>query len=273
VALWYWTSGNLNDHHSTLDLLGLFGDRFEFAKWTTCDAHVSENAVFLSNKISRCPKLHDLKSQEGQYEGYSRWKGQTCPLSNTRSWSYSATVRSRWATNSEIMTVDQNITRNSEKWDTLVMRREFVNSWRIVVWIFASVEKSMLLVASSRIMMELRRRRARASAISCLWPCEKFDPPGDTLLSRVIWVFVSTSVGATDTDSVVSSRSMEEDSRSWVFSVSVIRWTRRRTSKHSASVCSPVPSRSLGWFRYDEVLYRPNGSRFSLIVPENKVAS
>jgi len=66
----------------------------------------------------------------------------------------------------------------------------------------------MLLVASSKTMMELRRKRARANAISCLWPCEKLAPPADTFVSSVIVILVSTSVAAMDEESTVCSRSV-----------------------------------------------------------------
>lgn len=52
----------------------------------------------------------------------------------------------------------------------------------------------MLLVASSSTIIELRRNSARAIAINCRWPCEKFDPPGDTWVSSVTSVLDSTSV-------------------------------------------------------------------------------
>lgn len=52
----------------------------------------------------------------------------------------------------------------------------------------------MLLVASSNTIIELRRKSARAIAINCRWPCEKFDPPGDTWVSSVTSVLDSTSV-------------------------------------------------------------------------------
>ena len=80
------------------------------------------------------------------------------------------------------------------------MRSEFVNSSRIVCWIFLSVAKSMLDVASSRMITELCRNNARAIAISCLWPCEKFVPPADTCVSRVTVVLASTSVMMDDAE-------------------------------------------------------------------------
>ena len=136
-----------------------------------------------------------------------------------------------------------------------VNNSESVNSWRIVAWILESVVKSMLLVASSNTIIELRRRRARAIAISCLWPCEKFVPPGDTFVSSVMELFNSTSVVATDKASesnVSSSPSIEGglegfreeealcslDVRCDAWALSEIKCTRCRTSKHSASSCS-----------------------------------
>ena len=86
-----------------------------------------------------------------------------------------------------------------------VNKSESVNSWRIVAWILESVAKSMLLVASSNTIIELRPRRARAIAISCLWPCEKFVPPGDIFVSSVMELFESKSIVATDTASNASS--------------------------------------------------------------------
>ncbi len=129
-----------------------------------------------------------------------------------------------------------------------------LNSSRIAVWIFASVAKSMLLVASSSTMIALRRSSARAIAMSCRWPCEKFVPPADTLVSRLTVVFASMSVvdvPAVDAASVVSARSTfvidgaREVARD---ELALARWrcvgcpvimcTRRRTSRHSASSCS-----------------------------------
>jgi hypothetical protein len=49
-----------------------------------------------------------------------------------------------------------------------VNNRESPNSSLIVCWILASVVKSILEVASSRMIMELRRSSARANAINCL---------------------------------------------------------------------------------------------------------
>jgi len=128
----------------------------------------------------------------------------------------------------------------------------------MVAWILESVAKSMLLVASSKTIIELRRSRARAMAISCLWPCEKFVPPGDTFVSSVIELFVeSTSVVATDkASSVSSSMSIDEgregfreeaalcslDVRCDAWALSEIKCTRCKTSKHSASSCSPEPN-------------------------------
>ncbi len=63
----------------------------------------------------------------------------------------------------------------------------------------------MLLVASSRTMIELRRSNALAMAISCLCPWEKLVPPGETFVSKDTVVFASTSVDVADTESVVSS--------------------------------------------------------------------
>ena len=99
---------------------------------------------------------------------------------------------------------------------------------------------------------------ARAIAMSCRWPCEKFVPPADTLVSRLTVVFASMSivdVPAVNAASVVSVRSMfvmdgaREVARDelalarWeVCGLSVIMCTRRRTSRHSASSCS-----SEGW--------------------------
>ena len=108
-------------------------------------------------------------------------------------------------------------------------------------------------------MMELRRRRARAKAISCLWPWEKLAPPADTLVSSVIMILVSTSVAGMDEESTVSSRSLVwtdggrdavrlgDDAVLWSWGMccdscvlGVMIWTRDRTSRHSLSVCSPT---------------------------------
>ena len=167
-----------------------------------------------------------------------------------------------------------------------VNKSESVNSWRIVVWILESVAKSMLLVASSNTIIELRRRRARAIAISCLWPWEKFVPPGDTFVSSVMELFESTSVVATDKASDTSSWSSIEgglegfreeealcslDVRCDPCALSEIRCTRCRTSKHSASSCSAGTNmRYCNWAR---ISYTPKGSRLSRRVPENNVAS
>jgi len=139
----------------------------------------------------------------------------------------------------------------------------------MVAWILESVAKSMLLVASSKTIIELRRSKARAMAISCLCPCEKFVPPGDTFVSSVIELFVeSTSVVTTDKVSSVSSwMSIDEgregfreeaalcslDVRCDVWALSEIKCTLCRTSKHSASSCSPEPNMS---FRNCEHKYR-----------------
>lgn len=88
-----------------------------------------------------------------------------------------------------------------------VRSNELLNSSRIVACIFASVAKSMLLVASSSTMIELRRRRARAIAISCLWPCEKLVPPAETFVSNEIVVLRSMSVVVVEIESAVSSLS------------------------------------------------------------------
>lgn len=130
-----------------------------------------------------------------------------------------------------------------------VKRRELLNSSRMVAWIFASVAKSMLLVASSSIIIELRRRRARAIAINCLWPCEKFVPPADTWVSREIEAFTSTVVVVVETESLLSFRSTvcresgSEVSAAWLAELdsglSTIKWTLWRTSRHSASLYSP----------------------------------
>lgn len=94
-----------------------------------------------------------------------------------------------------------------------VNSNELLNSSRMVAWIFASVAKSMLLVASSRTIIELRRSRARAMAISCLWPCEKLVPPADTLLSNETVVLGSISVVVVDIESAVSSCSYMDAAR------------------------------------------------------------
>ena len=75
-----------------------------------------------------------------------------------------------------------------------VNKSEPPNSSRIVAWIFWSVAKSILLVASSSTIIELRRKSARAIAINCRWPCEKFDPPGDTWVSSDTSGLASNSV-------------------------------------------------------------------------------
>jgi hypothetical protein len=83
-----------------------------------------------------------------------------------------------------------------------------LNSSRMVAWILASVAKSILLVASSRMMIELLRSSALAIAISCRWPCEKLDPPDDTFVEREMVVLASISVEV-ETESIVPSRSTE----------------------------------------------------------------
>lgn len=134
-----------------------------------------------------------------------------------------------------------------------VNNSESVNSWRMVAWILASVAKSMLLVASSNTMTELRRRRALAMAISCLCPWEKFVPPADTFVSSEMKLFGdSTSAIAVESLSNASSRSSEGyleetreeaalcslDVRCDAGTLSEIRCTLYKTSKHSSSSCS-----------------------------------
>ena len=140
----------------------------------------------------------------------------------------------------------------------------------------------MLLVASSKIMMELRRRRARAKAINCLWPWEKLVPPADTFVSSVMVVLVSTSVPAMDEESTLSSCSLvwTDGGRDAVRDegvLGVMIWTRERTSRHSLSVCSPTKNNGHLTQRYTSTcgayIYLPNGSRLSLKVPEKSVAS
>lgn len=89
--------------------------------------------------------------------------------------------------------------------DAPVSSNESRNSSRIVVWIFASVAKSMLLVASSMMIMGLRRSSARAIAISCFCPCEKLPPPADT------WVFrdISVVAGSVDTEPSVRVEALD----------------------------------------------------------------
>lgn len=67
----------------------------------------------------------------------------------------------------------------------------------------------MLLVASSSTMIELCLRSARAMETSCLWPCEKFAPPVETGMSRVMvtWGSISARVGEPVLDAPVSSLS------------------------------------------------------------------
>lgn len=55
-----------------------------------------------------------------------------------------------------------------------------LNSVLTVFWMTASVALSIDAVASSRIKMRLRRRRARPKQSSCLWPMLQFDPPSTT---------------------------------------------------------------------------------------------
>ena len=75
----------------------------------------------------------------------------------------------------------------TSSFDLLVNNKELWNSSLIVFCIFASVSKSMLLVASSRTITALWRRSARAIAMSCLWPALKFRPPALTSVSSVIF--------------------------------------------------------------------------------------
>jgi hypothetical protein len=58
----------------------------------------------------------------------------------------------------------------------------------------ASVEKSILLVASSSTIIELLLNKARAIAISCRCPWEKLVPPGETFVSKLIFALGSISV-------------------------------------------------------------------------------
>ena len=85
-----------------------------------------------------------------------------------------------------------------------VTNKESPNSSLIVAWILASVAKSMELVASSKTITELRRRRALAIAISWRCPCEKLLPPADTFVSSETVVFASTSVADVDAIETVS---------------------------------------------------------------------
>lgn len=160
--------------------------------------------------------------------------------------------------------------RRRSAWTELpVKSKDSVNSFRMVFWILASVAKSMLLVASSRIITELRRSSARAIAINCLWPWEKLFPAKEICVSKVTITLVSTSVvwggivssirrlitesGVEETcgDVVGCSREPAWDfTRLWG-----IIWTRYRASRHSSS------------------LYSLKGSRLSLRDPENRVAS
>ena len=71
----------------------------------------------------------------------------------------------------------------------------------------------MLLVASSIIMMDVRRRRARAKTICCLWPCEKLAPSTDTCVSSVMVILVSTSVAAMDDESPIISSVLTDEER------------------------------------------------------------
>ena len=151
------------------------------------------------------------------------------------------TVRSRWATNKSL--VNQIFRWKMQRVDTPVNKSESLNSSRIAVWILASVSKSMLLVASSKTMMELRRRRARAKAISCLWPWEKLVPPADTFVSSVMVTLVSTSVKAMEGEPSSRSLAWTDGGRDAVRDVAVLCvsiWTRVSTSRHSLSVCSPT---------------------------------
>ena len=129
----------------------------------------------------------------------------------------------------------------------LANSKESRNYLRIVVWIFASVAKSMLLVASSSIMILFRRRSARAIAISCRCPCEKFFPPADTWVSNETVVFASISVTEVAIEAAALSLSTPwidgaldatREFRWEVWPLSVSICTRRRTSTHSLSSCS-----------------------------------
>ena len=164
--------------------------------------------------------------------------------------------------------------------NALVISKESPNSSRIVAWILASVSKSMLLVASSKIIIDPRRRRALAKAINCLWPWEKFAPPADTAVSSVIWALLSvvTKVRIDEGESSCS-RSCVEGAREVAReeccdpnAIRLRRWTRYSTSRQSLSSCSSGIPRIRARSYMDEG-FLPNGSRFSRKDPENNVAS
>ncbi|KAJ7619564.1 hypothetical protein FB45DRAFT_871699 [Roridomyces roridus] len=135
-----------------------------------------------------------------------------------------------------------------------------------------SVAKSTLLVASSITTMLLRRKSARAMAINCLCPCEKLVPPADTCVLKESFVLVVSTVveavsevsspwidAALEADGDVR-REVDSDSRS----VWVMRFTRRRTSRHASSSKSPaIMSERLASYG------RPRPTEWIQIVPQS----
>jgi hypothetical protein len=141
----------------------------------------------------------------------------------------------------------------------------------MVVWIFWSVSKSIEDVASSRMIIELWRRRARAKAINCRCPWEKLDPVKDeqsalkvdhgipsaeTRVSRVITGFWSNSVTVETPEIVDVSPSssatgvaLAEVVCDW-FVLRFKRCTRCNASRHAASSYSsarPGVNTSVSW--------------------------
>lgn len=74
---------------------------------------------------------------------------------------------------------------------SMICKSRVRTSNRVNVWTDTLPNEA---VASSRIKSLLWRTRARASAIICLWPSEKFPPPLPTEESRVIRASGESSV-------------------------------------------------------------------------------
>src|SRR4030042_4132997 len=69
-----------------------------------------------------------------------------------------------------------------KRWAMAILLLPFIIFF-MASWIRYSVSLSILLVASSRTSILGSLASARAKAMSCLWPVERFDPPSETMFS------------------------------------------------------------------------------------------
>ena len=101
-------------------------------------------------------------------------------------------------------------------------------------------------------LIELLLRSARAIAISCLWPWEKFDPPAATKVSNDTVTLASTSVDVaemidSEVDDSCVTLTADGVRDNWREAGTLLTiWTRCRTSKHSPSSCSSNERWKLG---------------------------